>query len=119
MANNIIKMNRGDTYEFNLTVDAGDGNNYILKDNDTVYFGLMEPNAPFEFSLVKKMWTKDDQDKNGNFIVSINPEDTVHLLPGVYYYSIKLEMNHQDVDANNTVYKVITVINKTKFIILD
>ena len=121
MAKNIIKMNRGDTYEFNLTIDdeGSENGKYILQGNDTVYFGLMEPNSAFEQSLVKKIYTEEDRDKDGNIFITIEPEDTEHLLPGVYYYSVKLEVDHENGETYESIHKVITVINKTKFIILD
>lgn len=122
MAKNIITMNRGDTYEFSLTIDdeGSESGKYILQGNDTVYFGLMEPNSIFEHSLVRKS-TKDDIkfDEEGNFFITIEPEDTEYLLPGVYYYSVKLEMDHELGKTLESVHKVVTVINKTKFIILD
>ena len=121
MAKNIIKMTRGDTYEFNLTIDdeGSENGKYILQGNDTVYFGLMEPNSAFEQSLVKKIYTEEDCDKDGNIFITIEPEDTEHLLPGVYYYSVKLEVDHENGETYESIHKVITVINKTKFIILD
>ena len=121
MAKNIIKMNRGDTYEFNLTIDdeGSENGKYVLQGNDTVYFGLMEPNSAFEQSLVKKIYTEEDRDKDGNIFITIEPEDTEHLLPGVYYYSVKLEVDHENGETYESIHKVITVINKTKFIILD
>ena len=121
MAKNIIKMTRGDTYEFNLTIDdeGSENGKYILQGNDTVYFGLMEPNSAFEQSLVKKIYTEEDCDKDGNIFITIEPEDTEHLLPGIYYYSVKLEVDHENGETYESIHKVITVINKTKFIILD
>lgn len=121
MAKNIIKMTRGDTYEFNLTIDdeGSENGKYILQGNDTVYFGLMEPNSAFEQSLVKKIYTEEDCDKDGNIFITIEPEDTEHLLPGVYYYSVKLKVDHENGETYENIHKVITVINKTKFIILD
>ena len=121
MAKNIIKMNRGDTYEFNLTIDdeGSENGKYLLQGNDTVYFGIMEPNSAFEQSLVKKIYTEEDRDKDGNIFITIEPEDTEHLLPGVYYYSVKLEVDHENGETYESIHKVITVINKTKFIILD
>lgn len=121
MAKNIIKMTRGDTCEFNLTIDdeGSENGKYVLQGNDTVYFGLMEPNSVFEQSLVKKIYTEEDCDKDGNIFITIEPEDTEHLLPGVYYYSVKLEVDHENGETYESIHKVITVINKTKFIILD
>ena len=121
MATNILQMNRGDTYEFNLTIDdeGSENGKYLLQGNDAVYFGLMEPNSAFEQSIVKKIYTEEDRDKDGNIFITIEPEDTEHLLPGVYYYSVKLEVDHENGETCESIHKVITVINKTKFIILD
>ena len=53
----------------------------------------------------------------GNLFIRFNPEDTLDLLPGVYYYSIKL---HKMTDNDEEhIDEVITIINKTKFIICD
>ena len=118
LAYNIITINRGDTYEFDLTInDDSVGGRYILQDDDVLYFGLMDPHQKFENALVKKRYTKDDCDEMGNLNIVIRAEDTLDLLPGVYYYSIKLhKMKNTDEEF---IDKVITVINKTKFIIND
>lgn len=123
MANNIIKMNRGDTYEFSLTVDdeASDTGKYVLQGNDIIYFGVMEPNKPFEQSIIRKT-TNDSiiKDEYGNYYITITQADTEYLVPGVYYYSVKLHINHIiNPETAEVVDKVVTVINKTKFIILD
>ena len=61
----------------------------------------------------------------GNLMVSIEPDDTLDLLPGKYFYAVKLHLSHEDIDANtgiptgDYVDRVVTVINKTKFIICD
>ena len=118
LAYNIITINRGDTYEFDLTInDDSVGGRYILQDDDVLYFGLMDPHQKFENALVKKRYTKDDCDEMGNLNIVIRAEDTLDLLPGVYYYSIKLhKMKNTDEEF---IDKVITVVNKTKFIIND
>lgn len=117
--NNIVVINRGDTFSFDLTINdcsAPDGR-YILKDDDVLYFGLMDPHQLFENALVKKRYTKDDCDDVGNLVITIKPEDTLDLCPGVYYYAVKL---HKLTDNEEEyVDEVITVINKTKFIIND
>ena len=117
--NNIIRINRGDTFAFDFTISdetAPDGR-YILKDDDTLYFGIMDPHQPFEFATLKKRYTKEDCDEMGNLVIKLAPEDTLDLLPGVYYYSIKL---HKMTDnEEDYIDEVITIINKTKFIICD
>lgn len=124
--NNIIVLNRGDTYEFDLTIaddDAADGR-YHLKEDDTVYFGIMDPHQPFEEALVKKRFTKEDADENSNLTIVIDPEDTLDLLPGTYYYSVKIHLQHENIhpetgDSLGYIDKVNTVINKTKLFLND
>lgn len=125
--NNIIVMNRGDSYDFDLTIsdEASTNGRYRLTGDDTVYFGLMDPGQPFEVALVRKKFTVEDTDDMGNLVISLKPEDTLDLYPGKYFYAIKLHLNHDDIDPNtglptgDRVDRVVTVINKTKFIICD
>lgn len=125
--NNIIVMNRGDTYEFDLTIKdetSADGR-YRLTGDDAVYFGLMDPGQPFETALVRKKFTVEDTDEMGNLVITIKPEETLDLFPGKYFYAVKLHLDHEDIDINTgiptgeRVDRVVTVINKTKFIICD
>ena len=119
--NNIIVLNRGDSYEFDLTINdetSLDGR-YHLKGDDAVYLGIMDPGQPFEEALVRKVITVDDTDSEGNFSFEILPEDTLDLLPGKYFYSVKLRMSHIDEETGESIEKVMTIINKTKFILCD
>ena len=119
MSANIITINRGDTYTFDLTIhdDSLDDGRYILQDDDALYFGLMDPHQPFEHALVKKRYTAEDCDNAGNLTIELRPEDTLDLLPGVYFYSVKLHRLKNDDEAY--IDRVITIINKTKFVIND
>ena len=123
MSANIIILNRGDSYPFSFYIEDKDSQDgiYRLKDDDAVYFGVMDPHQLFENALIRKKYTAEDMDEAGNIAVEITPEDTIDLYPGIYYYAIKLhklspakpELGELEVD------KVSTVINKTKFIIND
>ena len=125
--NNIIVMNRGDSYEFDLTIadEASVNGRYRLCGDDAVYFGLMDPGQPFELALVRKKYTAEDTDEQGNLVIKLEPDDTLDLFPGKYFYAIKLHLNHPDIESNTGlttgehIDKVVTVINKTKFIICD
>ena len=121
--NNIIVMNRGDTYEFDLTIydDSSIDGLYHLTGNDTLYFGVMLPHQPFETAIIRKRFTVEDLDEAGNLLISLEPEDTIDLNPGVYYYAIKLHIEHEESfeDTTEIFDKVITVINKTKLILND
>lgn len=53
---NVIMMNRGDTFEFSVNIyDVNEEDHvYKLRDDDAVYFGILDPNQAFENALVKK-----------------------------------------------------------------
>lgn len=125
--NNQIIMNRGDSFDFDLTIadeNAEDGR-YKLQGDDAVYFGIMDPGQPFELAIVRKKFTIDDTDASGNLFIRLNPEDTLDLLPGKYFYSIKIHFDHDEIDLNTglttgrRIDRVGTIINKTKFILCD
>lgn len=113
---NIIQIVRGDDFSFVLNVEDQntENGNYILKENDALYLGITRPHQPFEHAIIKKKYTKADQLKDGNIIAKFIPEDTVDLLPGVYYYSVKLRQN-----IGTDYESVTTVINKTKLVLND
>ena len=126
--NNIIVLNRGDSFSFDLTLnDETTSGRYTLQGDDVVYFGLMLPRQPFEVAILRKRYTKDDCDKAGNLTIELEAKDTIKLLPGVYYYSVKLKMDHDETEIDpdteeeviRHVDRVITVINKTKFFLND
>lgn len=124
MSDRIIVMNRGDTYKFTLCIANGlsdieeDGTvseteRYMMREGDTLFFGLMEPHQRFEDAILKKSYLPADMDSSGYVQIDIKPADTINLEPGVYYYAIKLR---HIVDGETT---VITVIEKTKFVLND
>ena len=124
--NNMIIMNRGDTYEFDLTIedDSSLDGRYHITGDDAIYFGIMDPHQPFEEALVKKKFTVEDADANGNLTIVIEAEDTLDLLPGTYYYSVKIHLQHENINpetkqVDGYVDKVHTVINKTKLFLND
>lgn len=114
----IITVNRGDSFEVPMFLNAGnsiDRVGYNLTERDAVYLGVMEPNQPFEFALIRKKYTIDDIDSRGNLIIRFKPSDTACLLPGKYYYQIKLETYRSDIDD----YDVETVVDKRLFYIQE
>jgi hypothetical protein len=124
--NNIIILNRGDTYEFDLTIDddASVDGRYHLQGDDTIYLGIMDPGQPFEDALVRKKFTMEDADLNGNLTIVIEPGDTLDLLPGTYYYAVKIHLQHENIQPETGellgyIDKVHTVINKTKLFLND
>jgi hypothetical protein len=108
----MIILNRGDTYEFTVSLE-----DYNLIGDDTIYFGIMDPHQPFEEAIVKKTFTVEDISTKGILNIVIEPEDTLELLPGTYYYAIKLHLQHDT--PQGYVDKVCTLQNKTKLFLND
>lgn len=114
--NNMISMIRGDSFRHIFEFEIGKfprKKKLSINEDDLIYFGVMYPNEHFEHCIIKKEFTKDDLTSEGDLIVTLNPEDTVWLNPGTYYYEIR--MLHQ---SSEDVY-LKTLIQKTKFTILD
>jgi len=110
-------MFRGDSNELILDIKNGDNmyySNYEITQDDTIYFGLMEIHQKFEDAILKKTFTSQDVDQDGNIIIKIKSSDTEYLLPGKYYYSIKMKHNNSGND-----YDVYTIVKETEFWILD
>lgn len=117
-SNGIVTVNRGDS--FNLPIVLQFVNhlqyvNYEMQDTDVIYLGIMEPNQPFETALIRKKFTYNDLDDDGKIYFKFRPEDTVCLLPGKYYYQVKL----QSINAETGKFDVETIIDKTLFYIQE
>lgn len=106
-----IRLTRGDTLVLPLYINQGDNLNpiaYELQVEDEVYFGVMEPNQPWEQALIRKKYTYIDLSDNQLYL-KLKPEDTMCLLPGLYYYQIKVRI------FNDGEYIVNTIMPKTQF----
>lgn len=114
--NGIVTMNKGDTFKFPLLINVGDmftPIRYELTENDKVYFALLEPNQPFEEALIRQVYTYEDVNEDGDIVIKLNSKDTSDLLPGLYYYTIKLQTMPENEEIVNT------IIPRRKFILLD
>ena len=106
-----VCLNRGDDATITLHINEGsnlDPMQYKLKEEDTLYFAIEEPNQPFENAIVKKVIDLKNNllDKNGNITFDIDSNDTLLLMPGLYYYEIKAKLYKGDQFRNG--YLVIT-----------
>jgi hypothetical protein len=121
MATNIIKLNRGDSFEFYIKVTNKDNTDpYILTSKDAVYFALMYPNQKFEDAIFIKGYTIGDQDiDTGEILIKVIPNDTRTLHTGIYYYTVKLQRGGtlEDLTDFDEPDEVRTLIERTKFII--
>ena len=123
MAKNIIKLNRGDSYEFKISIPDKNDNikSFILTDTDAVYFALLYPHQRFEDAIIIKGYDYTDHIiekciNTGEILVKIEPKDTVNLAPGIYYYTIKL-LQGGTLGKIDDAKEVRTIIERTKFII--
>ena len=120
-SNGIITVNRGDSFELPITLNIGSSINkvsYTLTEQDVVYLGVMEPNQPFEVAVIRKKVTSNDLIDN-KIVVRFWPEDTLCLIPGKYYYQVKLETKSVDAKTGKLRSDVETVIDKTLFYIQE
>ena len=115
--NQIITLHRGDTFSASLFINEGhplDPVRYTLGENDKLYLGVMEANQPFEFALIKKVYTSEDLDEEGDVVIKFESKDTEFLIPGTYYYEIKLECTNEDESKSIT-----TIIPKRKLFLVE
>lgn len=115
--NLIIVLNRGDSLQVPLFINCGAGLLTVrntLGENDKVYLGVMSANKRFEEAIIKKVYTIDDVNEDGDVVIKLEPKDTEYVLSGTYYYEIKL----QQFDDNGKEY-VYTIVPRTKFIIIE
>lgn len=115
--NNVVSVVKGDTIRFPIELFIGKfpyKQQMELEDGDKAYFGIFDSNTSFDQAVIKKVLTKDDEDEYGNLWITLLPEDTINLEVGTYYYEVKVLYNDKK-ESNN----VDTVIQRTKFIVLD
>lgn len=126
-----IKVNRGDTFIVPLFIDISDNifnsTRFPLHDNDILHFHLMEANAPFHKFLLKKRFTVEDINENGDVLIRFEHLDTEWLFPGIYYYEIKLQRvepdeipeNYTEEDWENCPSNdtFVTIVPRRKFVI--
>lgn len=96
--NGIISLVRGDSATFPLFINTGtplEPVRFDLRYNpgSELYLGVCQPNERFEDAIIRKKYTGADLfnfNSDGDLMVEFTTEDTEYLLPGVYYYEIKL-----------------------------
>lgn len=123
-SNGIIRINRGDSFTLNVFINLGtclEPIQYVLEPGDKVYFALMEPNQPFEWAIVRREFTYKDLNENNDVVMNFNSRQTEYLMPGNYYYMVKLVRKEasESGESGEEEFSVDTIIPKTKFIIVD
>ena len=91
---------------------------YVLQDNDVLYFYLYEPNYSCDRCLLQKEYTNKDLNEYGDVVLTFDEEDTRRLLPGEYYYEIKVK--RVEINGELIVNEVMnTIVPQTKFFIVE
>lgn len=123
MSTRIVKINRGDSYELTTTIPSKENltENYKLTVNDALYFALLMPHQKFEDAILIKGYTHEDQNDNGNITIKLSAKETRNLMPGIYYYTTKLQRGGtlEAVGDDDDPDEVRTIIERTKFIVND
>jgi len=118
--NQIITVTRGDTFSMLFYINLGDWIDpiiYDMQEGDRVYLAIMEPNQPFEHAIVRKMFTCDDFDYEEHAVnINFKSTDTEYLMPGPYYYMIKLVRPGEESGDGE---QIDTLVSKTKMFIID
>lgn len=125
--NGIITIHKGDTAILPLYINLGTELNpeiYSLQVGDVVYFVIAEANQDFNHAIVKKRFTSDNFDFENHMLnIKIKSADTNCLLPGTYYYSVKLVRCPELIKENGIWFRddeeVDTLITRKKFIVLE
>ncbi len=125
MANNIIKLNRGDSYEFptiSIPEEYYASEDYVLTGSDLVCFAILYPHQRFEdASIVFNGSGADELIDIDKIQIKLKPKDTADLVPGVYYYTVKLfsgiTFEEDGTPRLESAKKVRTLIERTKLIV--
>ena len=123
--NRIITIVRGDTIEIPLFINANtdlDPISYPFGFNDKVYFVIMESHQDFNCGVVRHEYGYEDLNESGDIVIKLSHDDTVNLLPGDYFYEIKLlTRTTEEVNGQTLILKeeLDTIVPRTKFIILN
>ena len=92
---------------------------HTLTGNEKLYLGVMEANQPFEDATIKKVFSAGDSNSDGSIDIVFETTDTLNLLAGNYYYSIKLNQPIPETPTEAGKDVITTIIPKTKFVIIE
>lgn len=111
-----IILNRGDSFEAPLFINAGTKDEPIRfslpnSPETTVYLGVMPVGVPFKDAVIRKKYDyrTTGLTEFGDILVGLKPSDTLCLKPGTYDYVIKLRLHTNDVYTVLT-HKTIEII---------
>ena len=87
----LIELIRGNTTNFRLKLTNSDGTQYVPSENDTIIFTLKKSiNKDAKAIVIKKISSRFS---GGDMLISFEPQDTVDLSEGNYYYDVAICIN--------------------------
>ena len=92
-----LKIVRGTSNVFGITVKDDEGNQYVLKENEKLVFGLKKSPRDEKCVLIKPITHIVD----GEYYLELTPADTSQLEYGQYFYDVGLQV------GTNVFYPVI------------
>lgn len=82
-----VKIIRGTTNTFNITVTDASGNLYSLASGEKLLFGVKKKHTDEEYLILKTV----TDGTNGVYTVTINPDDTEDLDCNRYFYDVGIQ----------------------------
>lgn len=114
---NVIKMTKGDSGVFSISIYTPDDKIYTIKEDDKVKFYLMRNNCTCDII--------DSEDRNKDLVLEkelINgnfkfvPMDTKYLRCGEYYWKVVLTKNNKDENnKDNEDNNIVSTVSSGRF----
>lgn len=86
-----IKIIRGTTNEFDILITDDKGEPYALTEGETLRFGVKRNGSCSSYDIKKELISSDRDAETGAYRVKIQPDDTINLSCGIYYYDVGIQ----------------------------
>ena len=116
-SNKVITISKIDNSSFPVFINQGTGMQpiqYILSDTDQVIFYLIPCNLQLCYYLIKKTFTKDNLNEEGNVELSFNRDDFSKIPLGKYQYMVILK----SYDLENS-QMIKTIVPRTELFLVE
>lgn len=90
-----IKITRGDSAYIKLEIKIKNRDDYVLTENDRVFFTLKKDLLKKEYIFQKELSANNYDDDS--LYIYIEPKDTYNLDFGNYFYDVQLNVDNKDV----------------------
>lgn len=84
----MLTIPRGNSYSFKFEITYEDKTPYILSSTEQVVFSVKRSTDKSEEAFIQKIYTGDDCDEDNKLTIKIEPEDTINIRAGDYWFDI-------------------------------